>query len=122
MTDIRQDLAKTATELAETAKEAAYVAIGLTVLGFHSAQVRRRELAEAASRANHDLEGSLGEARKEVAKRVQDLDATVTQLIEALDSSLEPVLQRLPEPAQAVFQQAKQTRDQVRTRLFSFAA
>ena len=89
MTDIRQDLAKTAEDVARVAKEAAYVAIGIGVLGFHKAQVRRQELADAAERANRgDLDASLGEARKQVAKRVKDFDDTVGQVIKMLDSTL----------------------------------
>jgi len=124
MTDIRQDLARTAEDVANLAKEAAYVAIGVGVLGFHKAQVRRQELAEAAGRAGQaeDLQDSLVEARKLVAKRVKEFDATVDQMIKRLDSSFEPVLQRLPESARAVVQQARETRDQVRTRVAKFAA
>jgi hypothetical protein len=123
MTDIRQDLAKTAEEVAKVATEAAYVAIGIGVLGFHKAQVRRQELADTVDRANRgDLDASLGEARKQVAKRVKEFDATVSQIIEMLDSTLEPVWQRLPEPAQAMVQQAKVARDQFRGRISTFAA
>jgi hypothetical protein len=124
MTGIRQDLAKTAEDVAKVATEAAYVAIGIGVLGFHKAQVRRRELVDAAGRANasRDFEGSIAEARKEVARRVKDFDATVEDLIKVLDSTLEPVWQRLPEPAQSVVQQARETRDQVRRSILTFAA
>jgi hypothetical protein len=124
MTDVRQDLSKTADDFTNLAKEAAYVAIGLGVLGFHKAQVRRRELAEAAARGNRagDLQESLGEARKEVAKRVKDFDTTVGQVIKVLDTTFDPVWQRLPEPAQAIVHQAREARDQMRTRVFSFAA
>jgi hypothetical protein len=123
-TDIRLDLSKTAEEVAKVATEAAYLAIGIGVLGFHKAQVRRQALADAAQRGNRagDLEVSLTEARKEVAKRVKDLDATVGQFIDVLDSTFDPVWQRLPESAQAVIQQAKATRDQVRGRISTFAA
>ena len=120
MADIRNDLARTAEELAKAAREAAYVAIGVGVLGFHKAQVRRQGLADAGERAN--LEGSIVEARKQIAKRVREFDATVDQLIKSLDSTLDPLFQRLPEPAQAVVQQAKETRDQVRNRITKFAA
>jgi len=123
MTDIRHDLAKTAEDLTDLAKEAAYLAIGIGILGFHKAQVRRQDLADAAVRARRagDVEGSLAEARKQVAKRLQDFDATLGELIKALDSTLDPMWQRLPEPAQSAVQQARVTRDQVRVRIFRFA-
>ncbi len=124
MTDIRQDFSKTADELTNLAKEAAYVAIGLGLLGFHKAQVRRHDLTEAAARAKRagDLQDSLADARKEVAKRVKEFDATVGQVIKVLDATFEPVCERLPEPAQALVQQAREARDQVRSMVFAFAA
>ena len=107
MTDTRQGLAEAARALADLAKEAAYVAIGVGVLEFQKAQVRRRELARA---------------RKLMAKRARDFDATVAQVIKVVDSTLEPVLERLPEPAQAIVRQARETRDEMRTRVFGFSA
>ena len=107
MTDTRQGLAEAARALADLAKEAAYVAIGVGVLEFQKAQVRRRELACA---------------RKVMAKRARDFDATVAQVIKVVDSPLEPVLERLPEPAQAIVRQARETRDEMRTRVFGFSA
>ncbi len=107
MTDTRQGLAEAARALADLAKEAAYVAIGVGVLEFQRAQVRRRELACA---------------RKVMAKRARDFDATVAQVIKVVDSTLEPVLERLPESAQAIIRQARETRDEMRTRVFGFSA
>ena len=121
MADIQPDFAKTAEDLANLAKEAAYVAIGLGIIGWHNAQVRRHKLNDAAERAG-DLQGSLTEARKELAKRVRELDVSFGQLIEAFDATLEPMWLRLPEPAQAVVQQARETRDQVRKVVVKFAA
>lgn len=124
MTDIRQDFSKTADDVANLAKEVAYVAIGLGVLGFHKAQVRRQELVGAAAGANRtgDLQGTLAEARKEISKRVRHFDSTLGHVIEVLDTTFEPVWSRLPEPAQTVVKQARETRDQVRSRVVSFAA
>ena len=107
MTDTREGLAQAADAFANLAKEAAYVAIGLGVLEFQKAQVRRQELACT---------------RKAMKKRAKDFDATLAQVIRVVDSTLEPVLQRLPEPAQAVIRQARETRDELRTRAFGFSA
>ena len=107
MTDIRQCLASTRRALADLAEQAAYVAIGVGVLEFHRAQVRRQ---------------SAGNAPKRVAERVKDFDAAVAQAIKVVDSTLEPVWQRLPEPAQAVVRQVRQARDELRTRVFGASA
>jgi len=107
MTDIRQGLAETAQALADLAKEAAYVAIGVGVLELQKAQVRRRKLACAP---------------KLVGARAKDFDATVAQVIQVVDSTLEPVLEKLPEPAQAVIRQARKTRDELRARAVGYSA
>jgi hypothetical protein len=43
-------------------------------------------------------------------------------VIKVVDSTLEPVLERLPESAQAIIRQARETRDEMRTRVFGFSA
>jgi len=116
MTDIRQDLEKVADALAELAKEASYVAIGAGVLGFHKAQVRRQEILGGA-RARQ-VPGSFTGGGEQMAKRAKDFDTTVVQVIKLIDSTLEPVLQRLPEGVQAILQQGRQARDELRTRVF----
>ena len=107
MTDTRQGVAEAARALADLAKEATYVAIGVGVLEFQKAQVRRRELACA---------------RKLMAKRAKDLDTTVAQVIRLVDATLDPVLERLPGPAQGFVRQAREARDELRTRVFGFSA
>ena len=56
-----------------------------------------------------------------MAQRAKDLDATVAQVIRLVDSSLDPVLERLPEPAQAFVRQARETRDELRDAVFGFS-
>jgi glutathione peroxidase-family protein len=107
VTDIRQGLTEAAEAIADLAKEAAYVAIGLGVLEFQKAQVRRQEL---------------GCAHKRAAERAKDFDVMVAHVIKVVDSTLEPVLERLPQPAQAVVRQARETRDELRTRVLGFSA
>jgi len=107
MTDTRQGLAEAAQALANLAKEAAYVAIGVGVLELQKAKVRRQEMTCA---------------REAAAKRAKDFDATVAQVIKLVDSTLDPVFDRLPEQAQAFVRQARETRDELRTRVFGFSA
>ena len=113
MSGIRQDADRTAKDLAKLAQDAAYVAIGFGVLGLQKAQVRRRELEKQLS----TLEGPLGDARKEVAKALQQFDHQLDGLLGRLDATLEPVEHRLPPAAQAMIQQARETRDLIRHRL-----
>jgi hypothetical protein len=53
-----------------------------------------------------------------MTKRARDLDANVAQVIKLIDNGLEPMFQRLPGAAQAVVQQAREARDDLRTRVF----
>jgi hypothetical protein len=115
MSDTREGFAEAAETFANFAKEAVYVAIGFGVLEFQKAQVRRQELASARKQ-------ELACARKAVNKRAKDFDAALAQVIRVVDSTLEPVLERLPEPAQAIIRQARETRDELRTRAFGFSA
>jgi hypothetical protein len=116
MPDVKSEVQKTAAELTRVGKDAAYVAIGLGVLGLQKAQVRRQELKSQLGRA------PVGDVRKELAKALKELDKTFGQLIERMDATFEPVSERLPAGAQAVVQQAKEARDQVRGYLTSLAA
>lgn len=123
MPKLPTDLNQAKHDLAKTAQEAAYVVVGLGVIGVQRAQVRRHELAEAMDRiAKRGATAPLGDARSELARRMQVFDETVSVLIERLDARFEPVEQRLPTPAKAVVQQAKDARNQLRVRLVSFAA
>jgi predicted NAD/FAD-dependent oxidoreductase len=120
MTDFRQELAKAAEVVAGLAREASYVVIGAGVLGLHKAQVHRHELTEAALRARQS--GQTVGGREQMTRRAKELDAGVAQVIKVIDSTLEPVFQRLPDPVQAVVQQAREARDELRTRVFGTGA
>lgn len=117
MSDSRNDAAA---EITKIAQDAAYVAIGLGVLGFQRAQVRRRELQSQLDSLGGQLPITI--VRKELAKALKDLDTAFGQLIERVDATFEPVSERLPAGAQALVQQAKEARDHMRGYLASLAA
>ncbi len=122
MPDIRKDFQKTAADLTKVVQDAAYVAVGLGIMGFQQAQVRRRELLEQIERQRSVIDTPLGDARKDVAKAVKELDRTMGRVFERLDASMEPVSELLPPGAQAVVQQAREVRDQLRGYFTSLAA
>lgn len=131
-TDLRKtraDVSKTATDFTKVAQDAAYVAIGLGVLGFQKAQVRRQELRSQlvglqGRRGHMDRRGPapVSDIRKEIAKAMKEFDKTISQLIERFDATVEPVSERLPAGAQAAIHQAREARDQLRGYLTSLAA
>jgi hypothetical protein len=114
MADLREDLNKTAEELTKAAQEAAYIAVGLGVIGFQRAQVARRELMAQFERQMGSPGEKAGEVRAQAAKAWKGLDDAVSQLIEQADATLEPVAARLPEQAQELVKQVQGLRDQVR--------
>ncbi len=117
MADIRRDFNRTAEDLARVGKDAAYVAIGLGVVGFQRAQVARRELMSQLSATRGDLEGPLGDARKEFGKAWQHFDRALSELIEKADATLDPLAERLPSEAKEAIKQARAARDKVRSKV-----
>jgi hypothetical protein len=115
MIDIREDITK-------TARDAAYVAVGLGVMGFQRAQVRRRELIELAKHQLPAMQAPLTEARAELARRVTEFDGRVTELAEKLETRMQPVEHMLPAPAQALIGQAREAGSQLRHYLVSALA
>jgi hypothetical protein len=121
MADVRKDFTRTAQDLSRVAQDAAYVAIGLGVVGFNKAQVARRELIEqiekqrlTAAGPMADVFSQVTDVRAQVARAWAEFDKTLGQLIERADATFEPVAEMLPAQAQAVVKQARETRDQLR--------
>lgn len=72
-------------------KDAAYVAIGLGVIGFQRAQVRRRELAKRAK----ELEERMGPALKDLEDR---LEPVAQQARQAVKETAEQLRSRFTPP------------------------
>lgn len=119
------DLKDITEEISKTARDAAYVVVGLGVLGFQRAQVRRQELVKRLAEPRAQVEDKLGGVRDEVAKRVKDVDGRVEDAIARFEASLEPIEQRLPAQARALVEQARtqarEARQQLRTLIVSAA-
>lgn len=90
------DLEKAAADVNRALREAAYVAVGLGVLGFQRAQVQRVELMK-------QLESQLTEARAQLNRISADLPAPeevrgqLTELAKSVDEALAPVRHQLEE-------------------------
>jgi len=104
-------------EITKTARDAAYVVVGLGVLGFQRAQVRRQELQKRIIDRNL-VPSHLGDVRGEVTKRVKDVDEAVEQVIGRIEATLVPIEDRLPVPARDLVKQAhaqaREVRQQIR--------
>ena len=108
-------------EISKTARDAAYVVVGLGVLGLQRAQVRRQDLAKRLAEPRAQVENTLGDVRGELSRRVKDVDERIEVVIGRLESAWEPVEERLPSQARSLAQQARsqarEARQQIRTLL-----
>jgi len=113
-------------EISRSARDAAYVVVGLGVLGFQRAQVRRQELSKRLADPRAQVETVLEDARHELSRRVKDVDGRIEQAITRLESTWEPVEQRLPAQARSLLEQARsqarEARHQLRALLVTDAA
>jgi hypothetical protein len=104
----------------DLARDAAYVAVGLGVLGYQRAQVQRVELQNRLSK-DLSLDQHIGGVRQSVAKgylQIDDLAETAAQFVE---STLQPLEDRLPSSVTQVTvkarNQAREVRIQIRQRV-----
>ncbi|MHB8440135.1 MAG: hypothetical protein ACYDD4_13390 [Acidimicrobiales bacterium] len=113
-------------EITKTARDAAYIVVGLGVLGVQRVQVRRQELNKKLAEPKAQVEARITEVRGELTKRAKVVDDAVEQLIGRLEASLEPIEQRLPSQARNIVDQVqaqvRDARQQLRSLLLTDAA
>ncbi|HUC37254.1 MAG TPA: hypothetical protein VMR97_09035 [Acidimicrobiales bacterium] len=120
------DLKDVTDEITRTARDAAYIAVGLGVLGFQRAQVRRQELLKLIAEPTGQVAERLDGVRGEFSKQVKAVDEAVTQVIDRINASLEPIEDRLPGQARDVVKQVhaftREAREQLRSVVLRAAA
>src|SRR6185437_1198282 len=99
---------------------AAYVAVGLGVLGYQRVQVHRVELQ---NRLTQDLalDQHIGDVRDGVAKGVRQIDDLTESAVRFVETTLQPLEERLPSSVTQVTtkarEQAREVRSQIRERV-----
>jgi len=110
-------LSKGVTDLA---RDAAYIAVGLGVLGYQRVQVQRVELKNKLSK-DLALEQRLGEVRQGVAKGFTQIDELTESATNLVESTLLPIEERLPisvtQFTTRAREQAREVRTQIRQRV-----
>jgi hypothetical protein len=98
------------------ALDAAYVAVGLGVVGLHKAQVAGRELSKNLSqrKVTSGAAGSAEEVKDQFAKAFRQLDKALDVVVTRADTAFEPMAEKLPPKAQEFFKQAREGRDSLR--------
>lgn len=104
-------------EITKVARDAVYVVVGLGVLGFQKAQVRRQQLSRQLSDTR--VEDRIAEVREGLTKQVKQVDERLEQVIDRLETSFEPYEGHLPAQARDLVKQAqtqaREARQQLRT-------
>ena len=95
------------TDLKKTVQDAAYVVVGLGVIGFQRAQVRRQELRKQLVAQRQQLETQVDEARTQVQKLVKDVEERVQPLRNEVEQRITTIEELLPEQARGIVQQAR---------------
>lgn len=97
------DLSELVDEVAARARDAAYVVVGLGVLGLQRAQVQRQELARRAAGMDEHLSG----LRAGIEAGSQQLGEWLDSTVQFLESSFEPLEQQLPPQARELAGKAR---------------
>jgi hypothetical protein len=104
----------------DLARDAAYVAVGLGVLGFQRAQVQRVELQNLLSK-DLSLDQHLSSVRSELTKGVTQLDDLLENATQFIESSLQPLEAQLPATVAQLttkaLEQTRGVRSQIRQRV-----
>lgn len=110
-------VAKGVTDLA---RDAAYVAVGLGVLGYQRAQVQRVELQNRLSK-DFSIDQRLGDVRQGVVKGFHQIDDLAETAVHIVETTLQPLEDKLPPSVSQVTtkakEQAREVRIQIRQRM-----
>jgi methyl coenzyme M reductase subunit C-like uncharacterized protein (methanogenesis marker protein 7) len=113
-------------QVARSARDVLYVAVGLSVLGIQRAQVRRQELTKRLGEPRTVIEERLEEVRWELTKQAKVVDDAVEQVIDRIEASWEPIEEMLPPQARELAQQvrtrSREARDYLRNIVINDAA
>jgi len=106
--------------VADLARDAAYVAVGLGVLGYQKVQVQRNELKGVLSK-DFSVDEHLCGVRTELTKGLEQLDDLLETATQFLETSLQPLEQQLPPTVTQfttkAFGQAREVRSQIRQKV-----
>ena len=87
-------------DVTKAVKDAAYIALGFGVLAWQKTQVRRREIEK-------QFEGQTTELRAQLAKVAAEVDERIEPVVQAVETSLDQIEERLPNQARDAFKAAR---------------
>jgi hypothetical protein len=120
MPDVTTNISTLSKGVTDLARDAAYVAVGLGVLAYQRAQVQRVELQKRLQK-DLPIEERIGDVRQGVAKGFRQIDDLAESAVQFVESTLQPIEERLPTSVTQVTtkarQQAREVRIQIRQRV-----
>ncbi len=119
MPDLTNNLNALSKGVTDFARDAAYVAVGLGVLAYQRAQVQRVELTNRLSHDfDIDLDKRIEDVRGGVAKGINQLDELAETAAQFVETTLEPIEDKLPPTVSQLTikarVQAREVRSQIR--------
>ena len=106
-------LSKGVTDLA---RDAAYVAVGLGVLGYQRVQVQRVELKNKLSK-DFSLDQHISGVRTNVNKGIKQIDDLVETAAQFVETTLQPLEEQLPASVTQLTTKAREQAREVRTQI-----
>ena len=116
MPDVPTNFTTFSKGVTDLARDAAYVAVGLGVLGYQRAQVQRVELQNRLSQ-DVALDQRIGEVRHSVAKGFQHVDDLAESAVQFVETTLQPLEDKLPSTVTQLTTKAQEQAREVRTQI-----
>lgn len=106
-------------DVTKTLRDATYIAIGLGVISFQRAQVRRQELRSQLADQKSALDARAAEARALVSELVKQADSAIEPVLAAVEAQIDAVADRLPEQTKSLVAQTRVAGRDARTQFRS---
>ncbi len=116
MPDVANNISTISKGVTDLARDAAYVAVGLGVLGYQRAQVQRLELQNRLSQ-DLALDQRIDEMRHGVAKGFQQIDDLAESAVHFVETTLQPLEEKLPPTVTQLTSKAREQAREVRTQI-----
>ena len=116
MPDVPTNISTLSKGVTDLARDAAYVAVGLGVLGYQRAQVQRLELQNRLSQ-DLALDQRIDEVRHGVAKGFQQIDDLAESAAHFVETTLQPLEEKLPPTVTQLTAKAREQAREVRTQI-----
>jgi hypothetical protein len=118
--DVTTNISTLSKGVTDLARDAAYVAVGLGVLGYQRVQVQRVELQNRLSQ-DFSLEERVDDVRQGVAKSFRQIDDLAESAAHFVETTLQPIEEKLPASVTQLTtkarEQAREVRAQIRQRV-----